>query len=311
MKKTIFTLIITLLLTNNAILFANNKLFVYIKMNKQKYASNEKLILKICVRNNSEDSMIIKIFDKKIGHDMAYTTFQPIVYDMRGREAETIVSHRLINLKKDDLLKDLTARTIQLSPGEEIVHNVNLSKIYNLDFNKKYRVKGFFSPDFADKYIIRSRNELSFLLKKEKIKIKKDIIDFKEITPSEIIFLALSAEKIRNMDNMIKYYNTEKYIYSFPNFVKRYNVADDFNKNKIENEFISYLKRDRSDYILDFKIVKSDSVDKFAIVEAIVNRYSSYISERYKYFFKLEKSDNNKYWQIIKLDATVMKGIKQ
>lgn len=293
---------------------------VYLKMDKASFYQDEDIALRICIKNKGDENALLDIYEKKDDMNSLYITFQPVVFDMKGREAETIVPYRLENKDPKSMIKEFIKRTIQIGPHEEIIRVVNLKQVYNLQAGTRYRVKGFVFPSFEKDVVIQSDNELSFRIFGKKMSdIKSGIVqkyqrksDTPEMLPSEVIYLVLNAEKTKSLHRFIKYFNIEKYINAYPNFVRKYNRAFDEKKSKIEDEFITFLYREREDYIVDFKIKREDidRANNAAYVEAYVERYAPRQPFRYLYRYTLEKSlvQNVHAWLITNLDAIVVKG---
>ena len=234
----------------------------------------------------------------------------PVIFDMAGRKAELIVPYRLEGTKLKDLLNGLPKRVINLSPGEQFIHKINLRKIYNIKPDKKYRVKAFLFPNLKKKIVVRSQNELSFVsTSRDHIVIQSGIREPKrEILPLETVHLALLAEKREEWGKFIRFIDLRRYINSYPDFVKRYQSAGKKYRGAILQEFKNFLFRQRGDYIIKFNVYNSELSDdeKTAYVEAKVKRFAARRNENYKYRFKLVK--RNKFWLITKIDATVTKG---
>jgi len=239
---------------------------------------------------------------------------------MKGREAELIVPYKMENKDPKELIKDYMKRTISLGPGEEIIRMINLKGIYNLPGGKRYRVKGYFFPRFDQDYVIHSDNEITFrIFAKKKGDLKTGIVqkyarkaDEPEMLPSEVVFLVLNGEKTKSLHRFIKYFNIEKYINTYPNYVRKYQKAFDEKKSKIEDEFITFLIRQRSDYIVDFKIKREDidTDNGVAYVDSYVERFAPGKSFRYMYRYTLEKMKvkSTTAWLITGLEATIVKG---
>jgi hypothetical protein len=66
---------------------------VFINMDKLIFDDNEPVILEITVKNTSNSRKSFKIFDAE------YSNFRPVVYDMSGKEAVSIVEYRKKNKK--------------------------------------------------------------------------------------------------------------------------------------------------------------------------------------------------------------------
>jgi hypothetical protein len=261
---------------------------------------------------------------------MSYTTFQPVVYDMNGRLAELIVPYKMENKTIEQIMPDLLDRNIELGPDETFTHTVNLSKFFKLKPGVKYRVRGLFYPDIKNDLFIKGDNELIFKVDNDRsfVKIRSGIVEkaedrtySREIAPSEVITLALNAEKNNDWERLRKYIFIEKLINSYSRFVKDYNQSDSAEKKEIEENFVKYLSRDRHDYIVDFKILKEfkDEKGNKAFVEALVERSGYKKPNRYKYIYTLEKKElteqytnkksyDHDLWLITNLDAVIMKG---
>ena len=185
-------------------------------------------------------------------------------------------------------------------------------KIYDLKPGIEYRVKSCFVPDFSKKEIFVSENELFFRISHEYFpekgrmyhKTKKQ----EYVSPSEIILLALYAEKNMNWADFFKYIELESYIVSFPDYHREYDSADRFGRERVLNDFKKFLMRRRTDYLIRYEIIDEmiDNNLKMAYVDVIVDRYGARITDRYKYRYKLCEKEQKGF--ILKLDATVMRG---
>lgn len=289
---------------------------VIISLDKQLYYADEEIILKIHVRNSTLEKKTLVIYDKDDAEHVNYSTFQPIVFDMGGTEAEAIVPYRREAVKPEDELAKLTPRQVTLLPGETLTHRVNLLDLYTILEKTRYRVKGYFSPDCREKLIIASENELTFSRSAQRsdalpsgmTPLRQGREYARAITPAEIVRLALMAEKDRDTSRLIKYFDIAKYINAYQQYANKYNRAEEDDRAKIEEEFLSYLCRPRSDYLLDFTVVSEDinSRTNSAVVDLLVNRYGGEAPERYRYRYTLEKSDTS--WLIVYLEVTVLRS---
>lgn len=309
--------VIVIFIASAAALLANSShekeaiqgLKVHISLDKQKYFADEPVKLKIHVKNTTDENISFEVYDSEKSTDPTYTTFQPLIFDMKGREAESSVNYRLENRDVKQVLKGLYKRTVHLGPGESIVHAVNLREIYSLNKNITYRVKNYFFPDFSGNTVLYSDNELKFRIVEERSDIKQKSRDLpREISPSEVVLLVLNAEKGRDWDRLIKYIDPKKLISAYPDYVKRYNQADTVEKSRLEEEFLAFLSNDRDDYILDFRIKKEELEEdgRIAYVDVIIERFRPGKSLKYKYKYTLERHKN--LWLVINLDASVIKG---
>ncbi|MCL2154911.1 MAG: hypothetical protein FWH53_04520, partial [Leptospirales bacterium] len=209
-------------------------------LEKQKYHNSEDLILNIQVKNITDDEIEFYIYDspkrtdifnREKGDNADYTTFKPVVYDMNGRNAELIAPYIISEKNSKETISWMNKRIVKLGPNETLMHSQNLRRIYNFDVDKNYRLKLHFFPFIGDaddeNKIVISSNELSFQIVNDRQyapRIEKNPDDMK-LRPSEIINLLLSAEKDNQMERSFKYINIEKFIYSYPDFSRKYDLA--------------------------------------------------------------------------------------
>ena len=290
-----------------------DKLRVYLRMDKKFFYADEDVVLYICVKNTSENNNYFDIYDASDAESGKYVSFQPLVFDASGREAEITVPYVIGKRDINDLIRGLDKRVVELAPGETFIHSVNLKDIYKLNLNTMYRLKSLFYPAFTNGSIIKSDNELSFKIREEKRYNKPSGVEavVRNISPAEVILLTLNAEKNKNWDGFIKYINIEKYINAYPEFVQRYLRANFEEKYQIEREFVKYLTRERDDYLLDYKIMKEEieNSNKIAYVDVIADRFGVQLTNRFKYRYTLEQYKSM--WLIIDQEATIMKGARR
>ncbi len=280
-----------------------NPLRIYIYMDRISFSNDEPVRLQVCVKNNSNKTELLKIYDS------LYTTYQPVVYDETAREAEMTVPYRMMNKPMGGIIENITPRTVELSKDETLEYSVNLREIYALQAEREYRVEVRFSPDAGSLPYITGENIFTFKTFQSAVTyihsgVKKIGAD---ITPSETVLLFLTAERDRNWDNYLRYLKLEDYIQAYPEFVSQYRGADDVKQAIIIDEFIKYLKKDRSDYLLDFHVsAELMKEGNTAYVDAEVKRYGPRSPFYYKYRYTLERYRS--FWRIKDVEATVTKG---
>ncbi|MBP7584384.1 MAG: hypothetical protein KBA61_10145 [Spirochaetes bacterium] len=285
---------------------------VHLHMERYSFDDDDPVKLHICVKNSRFRHEYFKVYDRE------YVTFQPVVYNSQGREAEILVPHRLKGAKKEEILKNQDPRVISLARNETMTHTVDLRNMYRLDAPGEYRVRVYFVPDPERDFSLPSENTLRFKISRRDIYAKNWLqgpIREKgprqgsfSISPREVVTLFLTAEKERNWDNYLKYLRLESFINSYPNFGKLYNGSDDVEKLKVEDDFIKFLKSERGDYIIDFSVDRENLVEgkDIAYVDSRVKRYGSRYHFRYSYRYTLEKFE--KLWLITGVEASVKKG---
>lgn len=314
MKKR--TVIITLLLVACipafSMVYEPDKLRVHIRLEKKTYYADEDVHLQVCVKNISEKKNYFEVYDTSESDSALYTTFQPIVFDMNGREEQPTVAG-FEERKIGELVKGLDKRMIELGPGEMFTHTVNVKELFDLKLNTSYRIQGLFYPDFEDDRLIKADNELVFKIIEQKHYNKPSEVDStdRSISPKEVMLLTLKAEKDRDWNNWKKYVNIEKYINAFPEFVQKYYHANYEEKKEIEKDFIAFATRERDDYLVDYRVL-DEVVEKdraVAYVDVIVDRFGIRKTNRYKCRYTLEQYRN--LWLVTDEEATVMKGVKR
>ena len=290
-----------------------DKLRVFIRMDKSTYFADEDVIVQICVKNESERKNYFEVCDTSDRESGNYTSFQPVAYDMMGREAEIVVPYKVQNKNINDIVRNLDKRTVELAPGETFIHAVNLKDIFAFKLNTPYRLQSLVYPSIEEGIMIKSDNELLFKIIEEKRSNKPSEIDAikRIVMPKEVISLTLTAEMNKDWDNYIKYIDIEKYINAFPEFIQIYERANFDDKSRIEKDFIRHLTRDRDDYLLSYNIIKQEIENnrKIAYVDVETSRFGIRWSHRYRYRYTLEQYKNM--WLITDLDATAIKGVKQ
>jgi hypothetical protein len=316
-KITIYPLLLAMLVSFSvpglSAVYEPDKLRVHVRMDKKFFYSDEDVALHVCVKNISEKKNYFLVYDPGDGESSNYTTFQPMVYDMDGREAEITVPYKIENRNAADLIMGLDKRMVELAPGEMFTHTVNLKDLFKLRLNTAYRIQSLFYPTFEENRAIKSDNELSFRIIEARQYNKPSEVDAIErsLSPDEVMSLTLKAEKNRDWDNWVKFFNIEKYINAYPEFVQQYSRATFEDKSRIEKDFVRFVTRERDDYLIDYKIIRQDieKERKIAYVYVIVDRFGIRMTNRYKCKYTLEQYKN--LWLITDEEATVMKGVKR
>ena len=296
-------------------------------LEKQKYHNSEDIILNIKIENITDDEIEFYIYDsskrtdifnREKGDNADYTTFKPVVYDMNGKNAELITPYIISEKNNKETISWMKKRTIKLGAGETLIHRQNLRRIYNFDIDKNYRLKLHFFPFIGDaddeNKLVISSNELAFKIVNDRRyapRTEKNPDDMK-LNPSEIVSLLLNAEKDNQIERAFKYINIEKFIYSYPDFSRKYDLADDYDKKVIEKEFIRSFVNKKNDYLVDYKII-NEEIDRTGLISYVTvdASRSSMSRTRLKYIYRLEKDNKNDYlWFVSGLEANIIRGGK-
>jgi hypothetical protein len=269
------------------------------------FMENEPVEVSALIKNTSSRTASFFVYD------VNYTTFQPVVYGMDGREAETIVQYRLMNRTVQDTVNYIEPRRSSIGSDEKIVKKLDLTDYYRLEPGKEYKVKIFFLPDAKIPQVISSDNTLLIKIAHSEMMadptVKLPDRHQGNITPSETVLLTLTGEKTKRWASMLKYLYLEKFVSAYPDYAMAYNAGSDPIRKKVLRDFVSFLSTPRADYIVDFDITSESILEdrKTAYVEARVIRNSA--PKPYVYLYKYTLELLNGSWYISGIDATVSK----
>jgi len=283
---------------------------VFLSMDKQIYSDTEEVNLRVSVKNISNDTAVFYVYEDKETNP-SYTTFQPKVYDMRGKENENIIDYKRQSRYTVDMIDSMSKRAVQLGAGEIFTYTVDLGRVYKMQAGFSYRVRCYFVPDLGIRYVINGKNELTFLINGFKENAGQPVLYSinRDISPSETVLLALEAEKCSDMDRMLKYIDLEEFISIEPNFIRSYSTSGEIERQEILEKFRRYLLKPRYDYLIAFKIINEGIDQGHAYVDVLAERYSVNKNDAYKYRFVLKKSrDFGTIWLITGLEASIFKG---
>jgi hypothetical protein len=302
---------------------------VHLHTDKLKFYNNDEIIVKISIKNITDAPATFylydspertDIFDRKRGDTADYTTFKPVVYDVNGKNAELVVPYVTSDKSAVETLSWMIKREIKLGPGEIFTHSQNLRRIYDILPEKNYRLKLHFFPYIGDKddenLVVVSSNEIKFRVTRDKAyeAFKPKDPNSVRLSPSEVVLLLISAERDGNAERAIKYLEIDKFIHSYPDFSRRYDISDDTDKKNIEKEFIRYLINKRDDPLAEYRIVseeiESSGVVAYVSVEA--KREGLIRPSRFRYVYRLEKNAETDYiWLVAGLEALVIRDVRK
>lgn len=274
---------------------------VFVQTDRLSYEEGNPAEISICIQNISDENAFFNVFTTP------NTTFQPIVYTQDGVEEETIIPYRLAGRRAEDIVMAMVPRVLEIAPNETFFYKVDLNDFYKLKPGKKYKIRGFFMPDARQSNVVQSDNTIYLNIIEELKNTEQplQIVRPQWIKPSEIVSLLLKAEQERRWEDYIKYIDLEKFINSYPDFAQPFNAGSDTQKRYIVKDFVSFISKPRSDYIVDFKIEEQQIVNNgnSAYVSAHVKRNGSVKPFFYDYKFKLEKFRD--YWRVTGTEATI------
>jgi len=329
-KYALFIIISLFILCGNNLFSKDTHAFtVQLRTDRLKYYNNDEIILNISIKNITDEPALfyvfdppnrIDIFDRERGDTADYTTFKPVVYDMNGKNAELVVPYMTGEKNKAETLSWMVKREIKLAPGETFTHTQNLRRIYNILPDKTYRLKLHFFPYVGDKddenQVVVSSNEIKFKVTRDRAYAPFQPKDPNSVrlNPSEVVLLLINAEREGNAERAIKYLDIDKFIHSYPDFSRRYDISDDIDKKNIEKEFIRYLINRKNDPLSDFRIVseETDSAGIVSFVSVEATRKGLIRPGRYRYIYRLEKNAETDYiWLVAGLEALVIRDVRK
>lgn len=286
---------------------------VYLSMDRLTFSETEDIRLKVSVKNVSSARALFYMQDSAYANP-DYTTFQPKVYDMDGRELEYLIDYKRQKKYTTDIIGGTEKRPVVLAPGEVFTYSVDLQRVYEIKNGAFYRVRCYFIPDFSVKHVVYGKNEITFLAD-ERVKFtdrtEAEGAEYANanITPSEVVLLTLEAEKTSARDRMLKFINLEEFIKTESPFIRSYAAAaGEGERRQVIAMFRDYLLRARPDYLLDYKITGEGINGETAFVDVLAERYNVRANEAYRYRYVLQKGHTEGKWFITGLEATVYKG---
>lgn len=279
---------------------------VYVNTDRLTFTEGEPVEITAEIKNYSMKTASFNTYD------VNYTTFQPVVYSMDGKEAETTVKYRMMDRTVQDVVAYIEPRRSLVGHDEKVVKRLNIRDYYNLEPGREYRIRMFFMPDAKMPFVVRSENSITVRIAPldrdlpEPIELPKQY-NGGGIDPSEVVQLFLGAEKSRNWKNMIKYIDLEKYVNAYPDYGMQFNTSNEAMRKKVLRDFVSYLSTPRRDYIVDFSVQKEAILEdrKSSYVDVKVVRFAAPRPFVYNYRFTLETAGGT--WLISNVDATVSK----
>jgi hypothetical protein len=199
-------------------------------------------------------------------------------------------------------------RAITLYPGESYSRKINIADIYRLEAGKKYYVRAYFYPDIQNSPTVfsRSENMLSFSLEDKTdffdtpLHEQRPIAQASGISPSETIYLLLTAEFKRNWPNYLKYLDLPEYIRAYSTFARRYMESPGHKRPTILQEFKRFLIRDPVHPLVKFKITDSREKVPGRTWEVVVDveRDNNRFPLRYTYRYLLERDPASQLYRV-------------
>lgn len=212
------------------------------------------------------------------------------------------------------------ARSLVIQPGETIEKQIHLKEWIEIPESthmKRYQINSFFypNPDQSNDYFIQSENTFSLIIDPDSIseKIESPFVNVSKgnISPREIVFLALASEYKREWQTFFKHISEKDIIKAYPDFAYKYAMASEKEKMIVINEFLEYLKNRKTHRLLSFQVLDEKITDilhspyKNAQVKVKANRMIDGYEREFIYTYSLTSNQNT--WLITGIETEVVK----
>ncbi len=300
------------------------------------YHSNEKIPVQMIVRNQGDNPVLLHITN------LPQTSFFVNLRKNSGKSAASKVDwiksgqdwHVNLPVSKHDEFNRMS-KYILLESKETFSRTIDLQSYFDIKPDQKYTLATYFYPDFLHhrNIVIKSENMIPIEIHQAPVQeYQKDVIskDAKTmqtmpvgLAPDEIVFLHLKAEIEKQPHRFLKYLHLESYIQLFDAYYKQYRLANSRKKRLVMTNFTNFLIRDRKDYLLDFKVLRTvyrskggmannaATSSKQANVMVFVKRYGGTYPDTYIYSYGLVQvrdKGGSRAWRIVDLKVTRRKS---
>ena len=292
---------------------------ITIESKKQSFREGEDIYLFASVTNTSKE--VVRFFPSNKTDD----TFRLLIKD----EDEQVLNQFGLEEKDryDSKLKRRTttedfsggrSKEVSLHPGETFTKRIEISKNYPLSMNKTYSVVLFVYPNVLENDTVfhRSANSIFFqILPKNLYKVEESPISSHSsletdgISPEEVVFLFLAAEKKKNWKEFYKWIQLNEFVLSYDDYSQNFLQANDSDRNVILEDFKKYLQTSPGGSLQFFQLQKKEEdSSKVSRVTVIADRKMGKSTHRYEYVYTLFKEVlPNGYWKIQNVTAKVIR----
>ncbi len=208
------------------------------------------------------------------------------------------------------------SRAIVLRPGESIERPVTLQDLVDLpEDTDQIRVSAFFypNPEQSPELFLESENTLPLIIDKKQpyrndsFSESLPIAAPMEVTPRETVYLALSAEYIRDWSNFFKFISLRDLIADYPDFAREFIASSREEQAQVLENFKRYLMTRSSHRLIKFEVLGNvgEQNDHKAQVKVKAIREIEGFRREFYYIYYLTKSDS--FWRITGLVSQVTK----
>ena len=209
------------------------------------------------------------------------------------------------------------SRAIILQPGESLIRDLVLNDVVQLDKMtgaiNRLEVMAYFYPNIeqAAELYVPSSNE--YLLYVDTYSDRTDALaqsqDFHSlplaVQPKEVIYLALTAEYLKDWPNFFKYIDLHEYIRDYPEYARQFMQSPPENRAAVLEGFKKYLIGNNNHKLVRFEVVSEELSSGGAEVKVKATREIDGFERDFVYTYYLSPREN--LWQISGVDSQLTK----
>jgi len=288
---------------------------VTLSIPRENYYLNERIPITMRICNKGDDPSLLHIFS------ILHTSFRLVAQKPDGLMEELKVPWFLQGIRWTEEERKIyygrenrDAKYIMLESGECFSRRILLDEVYRMQPGQRYSLKGYFFPDFLyynSQYIL-SKNSIRIRLEnpssvavKRSARAQQQNPGIDGIGADEVVFLYLKGFIEGKKRLVLKYLDLPQFIQAFDAYARDFNGQSSARQQEALERFEEYLIRSRHDYLMDFRIVRTemDAPDApRAFVHAYIKRYGGAVPILFQYIYTLEKQrDLALPWKIVDL----------
>lgn len=209
------------------------------------------------------------------------------------------------------------SRAIILQPGESLVRELVLNDVVQLDKItgdiNRFQVMAYFYPNVeqAGNLYVPSSNEYLLYIdtyagRSEALAQRRDFHSLPlAVKPKEVIYLALSAEYLKDWPNFFKYIDLHEYIRDYPEYARQFMQSSPENRAAVLEGFKKFLIGSNKHQLIRFEVLSEELTQSGARVKVKATREIDGFERDFVYTYYLSPREN--LWQISGVDSQLTK----
>jgi len=298
--------------------FTSQGLSLTLKSDKSRYYLGEEIIVQCVVKNNGNYPITIYM------HKNPLLNFTVVVRDQEGKAVPPRNPERIDHQSENQFFfsqytgTNYHSRSIILQPGESLTHDINMMEYAELHDLKaglnRFTLTGYFypNPEQAEDLFLSSENQYTFFIDNTDNKLLYSETDHGRIPvrklaidPREVIYLALTAEYMRDWPNYFKFIDIHELIRDYPDYARRYMEVSQEKKGYILELFKNFLSGENYHRLLKFEVISENVENSNATVKVKATREIDGFARDFLYTYFLTAHDN--LWVISGLETQLKK----